>query len=58
MRTATVYIELVPERYNDHVGVTISCKKSDFPDDLKHRLERFLEGQGFTVEQPLLRKEG
>lgn len=58
MRTATVYIELEPEKYIGGVGVTISCKKTDHPNDLKYRIERFLEEQGYQIEQPLLRREG
>ena len=57
MRLATVYVEVVPEHYVGGVGITISCKKTDLPNDLKYRLERFLEWQGFVGEQPLLRRE-
>ena len=57
MNVITVYIEIVPERYVGGIGVTISCKKTDFPQDLKYKLESFLEKQGYRVEQPLLRSE-
>lgn len=57
MNVITIYIEIVPEHYVGGVGVTISCKKTDFPQDLKYRLESFLEKQGYRVEQPLLRSE-
>ena len=57
MNTVTVYIEIVPERYVGGIGVTISCKKTDFPNDLKYRLESFLEKQGYQVEQPLMRTQ-
>jgi len=54
----TVYVELVPPHYVGGIGITVSCKKTDLPEDLKYRLEQFLKSQGYSIEQPLFRKEG
>lgn len=55
---ATVYVELVPQHYVGGIGITISCKKTDLPEDLRYRLEQFLISQGYSIEKPLFRKEG